>query len=116
MSSKRHILRYGEINETMHRNLTKVILIITAETILFKDKEFRNGLNGVLRRNSLFYELVESHSNKLKYSVKIDYDRFNILTDYSNNIMRDITVILESKGLTCGESYVKHHTIWIKLP
>lgn len=116
MSSKRHVFRYEELNETIHRNLSKVILIITAETILFKDKEFRNGLNGVLRRNSLSYDLIESHPNKLKYSVKIDYDRFKILTDYSNNLMRDINVILEQKGLLSEESYVKHHTIWIKLP
>jgi len=116
MKSKKYIFKYEELHETIHRTLTKLKLIITAETILFKDKEFRNGLNNTLYRNALSYKLVESYPNKLIYSIQIDYSKFKILTDFSNNITRDINVMLDTKGLKGAESSVDHHRIWIKLP
>lgn len=116
MSFKRHVLLYEDIDSIIHKEFIKVTLIITAESMLFKDKEFANGLKNALRRNCLSYEVGDSHPNKVIYYVRIDYNRFKILTDFSNNLMRDINFLLEPKGLKNGESSVKHHTIWIKLP
>lgn len=116
MGSKRHVLLYEEVDSIIHKDFIKVSLIITAESMLFKDKEFKNGLRLSLNRNCLSYEPGESHPNKLFYYVRIDYNRFKFLTDFSNNLMRDINFLLEPKGLANGKSFVKHHTIWIKLP
>lgn len=116
MSSKRHVLLYEDIDSIIHRDFIKVTLIITAESMLFKDREFMNGLKRILSRTCLSYEPGESYPNKLFYYVRIDYNRFKILTDFSNSLMRDINVLLEPKGLKNGESFVKHHTIWMKLP
>lgn len=116
MKSNKYISKYNELYETIHRTFTKITLIVTAESILFKDKMFMNGFSNALHRNCLSYEVVESYPNKLMYSIKIDSEKFKILTDFSNNITRDINTILETKGIKVVESSVKHHTIWIKLP
>lgn len=116
MENKRNIFRYEEIYETIHKNLNKVYVIVTAESILFKDKEFKNGLNNSLSRHAESYQVIESFPNKLRYIIEIDDDKFKLLTDFANQITRDINFLLEPKGLKNGECFVKHHTIWIKLP
>lgn len=110
------MLKFEELFEVLHKEYNNITLILTSDSNIFGDKVFRKNLKNILYRFSLSYTLEENYMNKRKYSIKIDSNRYKIIADFCNDVVRDINVTLENMKLKPAETSVKHTSMWIKLP
>jgi hypothetical protein len=111
----KYILDFASLNEIVHGDLKTITLVFLGNSDVLSDKLFSKNIKQSLKRTTHHIKELSPKPNKKEYRLMIDANQYQIITDFLNDITRELKSTLEKLKVKNINIEYRDDTILVKL-
>lgn len=115
MKTNKYIYDFQTLNEMVHGDLKTVHLVVLGNSTTLSDNSFLKNLKQALKRNTHHVKEKPPHDNKKEYELLIDANQYQIITDFINDIIRELNSIFTKLKIKDPKIEYRDDKIIVKL-
>lgn len=115
MKTNKYIYDFETLNEIVHGDLKTIHLIVLGKSTTLSDSSFLKNLEQALKRSTHHVKEKPPHDNKKEYELLIDANQYQIITDFINDIIRELNDIFTRLKIKDPKIEYKDDKIVVKL-
>ena len=115
MKTNKYIYDFQTLNEIVHGNLKTVQLVVLGNSTILSDSLFLKNIKHAIKRNAQHVKEKPPHNNKKEYELLIDANKYHIITDFINDIIRELNSIFTKLKIKDPKIEYRDDKIIVKL-